>query len=237
MKKKLSILFVVFMTIGSMTGSYSQKSGVKITIKGSVTDGAQNPVAGAIILIDGEKTNVMTDNKGFYKIKVRQENRKIGVLTIPNGIMEDVLDGRKNISFTYGGLVPDQNPKKVDPEDEPVNIGYQTVKAKDATVSVGKIDGTKSKYAGYNNIYDMIRGEIPGVQVSGNKIIIRSATSLTGSNDPLFVVDGVPVVTIDNISPQMVKSIEVLKGSAASIFGTRGSNGVILINLLKGNEK
>jgi TonB-dependent SusC/RagA subfamily outer membrane receptor len=53
----------------------------------------------------------------------------------------------------------------------------------------------------------------------------------------LFVVDGVPVTTIDNIAPQMVKSIQVLKGSSAAIYGMRGSNGVIVINLLKGSDK
>jgi TonB-dependent SusC/RagA subfamily outer membrane receptor len=104
-------------------------------------------------------------------------------------------------------------------------------------VPVGKIDGTKSKYAGYNTIYEMIRGEVPGVEVNGTSIIIRSATSISSGTDPLFVVDGVPVTTIDNILPLMVKSIEVLKGSAASIYGSRGSNGVILINLLKGSDK
>lgn len=104
------------------------------------------------------------------------------------------------------------------------------------TSSVSKIDGTNPKYASYKNIYDMIRGEVPGVQVSGNSIKIQGASSLTLSTEPLFVVDGVTVNTIDGIQPYMVQSIQVLKGSSASIYGSRGANGVIVINLVTGNK-
>ncbi|MCX6302603.1 MAG: TonB-dependent receptor plug domain-containing protein [Bacteroidia bacterium] len=240
MKNRISMLLCVFLTVNSITGLYGQKSGGKITITGSVVivvDGADFPVANAIIMVDGEKIGNVTDRKGFYKIKVRQENKKIGVYTFANGMIEEVLDGRNNINFTFKGTVPYQINYKADPGDEPVDIGYQTVKKKDLIVPVGKVDGTKSKYASYNTVYEMIRGEIPGVLVNGTSIMIRSATSINSGTEPLFVVDGVPVTTIDNIQPQMVRSIEVLKGSAASIYGSRGSNGVILINLLKGNDR
>ena len=220
-----------------MTGLYSQKSGKKITITGFVTDGAGFAVSGAVIMVDGEKTGNVTDSRGFYKIKVKPEIKKIGVLTSTNGIIEEVTDGRNNINFTFKGTVPYQKIERSDPGDEPVDIGYESVKKKDVLVPVGKIDGTRSKYASYNTIYQMIRGEIPGVQVTGTSILIRSATSLNLSTEPLFLVDGVPVTTIDYVTPQMVKSIEVLNGSAASIYGSRGSNGVILINLLKGTDR
>jgi TonB-dependent SusC/RagA subfamily outer membrane receptor len=231
---KIRILLCVFLPLISITELYCHKSGKKITISGFVVDVTATPVADAIILIDGEKTGKITDSKGFYKIKVGPENIKIGVCTSAGGIIEEVINGRKNIDFTFKISIPYQ---KTDPENEPVDIGYGKVKKKDLMVPVGKIDGTKSKYAGYNTIYEMIRGEVPGVEVNGTSIIIRSATSINSGTDPLFVVDGVPVTTIDNILPLMVKSIEVLKGSAASIYGSRGSNGVILINLLKGSDK
>ncbi|MGB8492241.1 MAG: TonB-dependent receptor plug domain-containing protein, partial [Bacteroidales bacterium] len=78
---------------------------------------------------------------------------------------------------------------------------------------------------------DMISGEVPGVQVIGTRILIRGISTITAGTDPLFVVDGVPATSIDYIQPQTVRSIEVLKGSAATIYGSRGANGVILINL------
>jgi TonB-dependent SusC/RagA subfamily outer membrane receptor len=233
MGNRISILLCIFLAVNSITGLYGQKSGEKIKITGLVVDVESVPIPDAIITIDGEKTNTITNSKGFYKIKIRQENKKIGVYTSPDGVIEEAIDGRNNINFTLKVSVPHDKTAKTDPGDELIDIGYQTVKKKDLIVNVDKIDGTKSKYAGYNTIYEMIRGEIPGVAVNGTSIMIRSSTSINSGNEPLFVVDGVPVATIDNIHPQMVRSIEVLKGSATSIYGTRGSNGVILINLLK----
>lgn len=221
----------------SYNASYGQKGGKKITIKGSVVDGTGASIANAIIMIDGEKTGYVTDSKGFYKIKVSRENKKIGIFTFTNGIVEEILDGRNKINFRFEGSVPDQISDKIDPDEESVDLGYGHVKRKSITGSVGKIDGTNPKYASYNSIYEMIRGEVPGVQVNGTSIMIRGATTIYGSTEPLFVVEGVPVITIDNIQPQMVKSIEVLKGSSAAIYGARGSNGVIIINLLKGTDR
>jgi Outer membrane receptor for ferrienterochelin and colicins len=234
MKKRIIILLCLFLAVSSLTGLYGQKSGKKIKITGTVLDATATPVADAIIMIDGEKTGNITDSKGFYKIKVGQENKKIGVFTSTNGIIEEEINGRANIDFTFKGSIPYE---KSDPKEESIDIGYGKVKAKDAITQSGHIDGRRSKYAGYNTIYELIRGQVPGVQVNGTSIMIRSASSINESNEPLFVVDGVPVSAIDNISPQEVKSIEVLKGSAASIYGSRGSNGVILINLLRGNDK
>jgi TonB-dependent SusC/RagA subfamily outer membrane receptor len=234
MKNRISILLCIILAVSSITGLYGQKSGKKVTITGIVVDVAATPVANAVIMVDGEKTDNITNSKGYYKIKVRQDNKKIGVFNATGGILEEDINGRKNIDFTFKVSITYQ---KTDQADDQVDIGYGKVKKKDVMGSVGKIDGTKSKYAGYNSIFDLIRGEVPGVDVHGTTIIIRSITSINGNTDPLFVVDGVPVNAIDNIQPEMVKSIEVLKGSSASIYGSRGSNGVILIHLLKGTDK
>jgi TonB-dependent starch-binding outer membrane protein SusC len=227
---KIRILLIVILALSSVTILSGQKSGKKIKISGTVVDIASTPVADAIIMIDGVKTDNITDSKGHYKIRVGQENKRIGVFTSAGGTVEEVIDGRKNIDFTLKNTIPYQKTGK---GDEQVDIGYGRVKKKNLTGPVGTIDATKSKYAGYSSIYEIIRQEVPGVDVNGTSIIIRSTTTINGGTEPLFVVDGVPVTTIDNIAPQMVKSIQVLRGSAASIYGTRGSNGVILINLLK----
>jgi TonB-dependent SusC/RagA subfamily outer membrane receptor len=235
MKSKVFVCLILAMTI--LTALYGQKNPKMTRIKGSVVDGTGASIANAIIMIDGEKTGVITDRNGLYQIKVSPENKKIGILTFTNGIVEEALDGRNTINFKFEGSVSNQKSAEVDRDEEAIDVGYGTVKRKSLTSPVGEIDGTKSKYASYNSIYEMIRGEVPGVQVSGNSIMIRGATSLNSGNEPLFVVDGVPVLTVENIQPQMVKSIQILKGSAAAIYGTRGSNGVIIINLLKGGDK
>jgi len=223
--------------LNSFTITYGQKSDKKITITGSVVDETNAPIANAIIMVDGEKTGSLTNNKGSYKTKVTPENKRIGVFTYTNGIVEEEIGGREKINFTFKGSVPDQKTGKIEYGDEAIDMGYGTVKKKTVTGSVGKIDGTQSKYASYNSIYEMLRGEIPGVVVNGNSIMIRGTSTVNAGTEPMFVVDGVPVNTIDNIQPQMVKSIQVLKGSSAAIYGSRGSNGVIVITLLSGNDR
>jgi TonB-dependent SusC/RagA subfamily outer membrane receptor len=236
MKRRISILLCVFLAVNSITGLYGQKSGKKITITGTVVDGTQTGIANAIILVDGKKTDNVTDKKGSYKIKVRRENIKIGILTLTNGIKEELINGRKQIDFQFEGYVPDQRAAGVLPGDESVNIGYGVIKNKDLTGNVGEIDGSQSKYDSYLTVYDMLRG-LPGVVVSGTTVYIRGPSSINLSSEPLFVVDGVPISTLDYIQPIMVKSINVLNGSAASIYGSRGACGVILITLKKGTDK
>lgn len=234
MKTRIFLCLIIIMV--SFSISAGQQSGSKVTITGKVVDGTDAAVANAFILIDGEKTDYLTDRNGNYKIKVSKENTKIGVLTSTSGMIEEVINGRNLINFKFTGSVPDQNNVKTEIDNEVIDVGYRNAKKKTLTSPVGEIKGTKSKYASYNNIYEMIRGVVPGVYVNGTTIMIRSTTTINGSTEPMFVVDGVPVNTIDNIQPVDVRSISILKGSSAAVYGTRGSNGVIIINLLRGDD-
>jgi len=227
--KNLFLLISFSITVIQTNG---QDNSHKVIIRGVVVDVNQNPVPDAIIMIDGTKSSKSTDDKGIYKIKIKSSVEKIGIFTLPPGIIEEPINGRTTINFILNDSIVQQitNLRNAYSEEE-VNIGYGTEKRKNLTTSVGKIDGTKERYASYSSIYDMLRGEIPGVHVSGTSVTIRESASALSGNEPLFVVDGVPVNSIDGIQPQMVRSIEVLKGSAASIYGSRGTNGVIIISL------
>lgn len=97
-------------------------------------------------------------------------------------------------------------------------------------------DGSK-KMNTYTDIYQMIRQEVPGVVVSGKSIMVQGPNSFFGSSQPLFVVNGVRVYNIDFINPMEVKSIKLLKGSSANIYGNDGANGVIVIDLLGSPDK
>lgn len=226
------VIFCLILAMISFNISNGQKAGKKVTITGHVVDGTMTPVANAIVLVDGKKTDKLTNYRGIYKIKVKPGSSTIGILTMTNGMLEEPLDSRRTINFTFKGSVAPQASGKTDPGDEVVDIGYGSVKRRDMTGTVGKIDGTNPKYASYRNIYDMIRGEVPGVQVNGTSIRIQGASSLMLSTEPLFVVDGMTVNSIADIQPFTVKSIEILKGASASIYGSRGANGVILIKLI-----
>jgi TonB-dependent SusC/RagA subfamily outer membrane receptor len=238
MKTKLFFLFLL--TVLCVNNLYAQKSNKKITIEGTVVDISNQPVVNAIIMIDNQKTNSTTDTKGNYKIKVKHKAGKIGIFTFGNGIYEEPINGRTRIDFTLNTQISlkEVNKKRPDNEEE-INVGYGTVKQKNSTYQVAKIDAAYKKYATYNSIYDLIRGELggEGVQVDpSNKIFIEGINTLIGPTNPLIVVDGVIVSSIDYIHPQMVKSIEVLKGASASVYGSRGSNGVILITLLDAGD-
>lgn len=229
---KTKIIFLIILAMVSLNAASGQKSGKKVKmITGHVVDGTLTPVANAIVMIDGEKTILRTDVNGHFRIRVKPGNTKVGIFTTTNGILEEPLDGRKTINFNFEGSVPVQV-VETDPLDEEVYIGYGSVKKRNMTGSVNKIDGTNPKYASFTNIYEMLSGTVAGVHVSGNSIRIQGASSLMLSNEPLFVVDGMVVSTISDIQPNTVKSIEVLKGASASIYGSRGANGVILINLI-----
>lgn len=216
--------------------SFGQKANKKITITGIVLDAKQKPVEGAVIFIDKVKTNSVTDQKGYYKVKVSPSAKEILVFTLFNGASEEVINGRASINFTLTDKSTKSANKDKTDQNETVNVGYGTVQKKDITTPVGVIDGQDPKFASYQSIYDMIRGRVPGIEVVGKSIKIRGSSSLNINTEPLFVVDGVIVNSIDDISPQTVKSIEVLKGPAASVYGTKGTNGVILITRLSGKD-
>jgi len=229
------ILFIIFVLFSTGTG-FSQKASKKVTISGYVVDGTKTPIANAAVMIDGKGTDKVTDEKGFYQIKVKPESTRIGILTATSGFLDEPINGRSNIDFEFRGSVPVQASANTDSGDEAINIGYGTAKKKDMTTSVNKIDTSNPKYASYRNIYEMIKGEVPGVQVTGTSIKIQGVNSLNLSTEPLYVVDGITVGTISDIQPYTVKSIEILKGASAAIYGSRGANGVILITLIGTNR-
>ena len=112
---------------------------------------------------------------------------------------------------------------------EKVNIGYGTATREQLTSSVSSVAIDDS--IPYANIYEMIQGKCAGVMVRGTSILIRGVSSINLSTEPLILVDGIEVSDISHINPRDVKDIHILKDSAASIYGSRGANGVILITL------
>lgn len=229
---------VVFMLICSSYISYGQNTNKKITITGTVLDEDKKPIKGAMVFIDKIKTDALTNSQGKYKVKVNAEAKDILIFTLLNGSGVTKINGRTTIDFVLLTGNPSEDSGEVKTDDsDPVNIGYGTSDKKNLTTPGGVVvNGQNLEFASAQTIYDMIRGQFPGVEVSGTSIKISGSSSLNVSTEPTFVVDGVFVNDIGDISPQTVKSIEVLKGPAASVYGMRGSNGVIVITRLTGKE-
>ena len=191
------------------------------------------PVEGALVVVDGEGTGVTTNKKGTFRIRLNPDTHSVGVYTTNLGSAVTLFEGQDLFNFVLDSTEALVNfvPTTAEGEQE-IEIGYGTVKKKNLTTDVGYIDAQDDANSSYTNIYDMIQGKVPGVQVTGRKITIRGVNSINLSTDPLFVVDGVIVNSIDHINPSQVKSITVLKGSDAAIYGSRGAGGVIMITML-----
>ena len=121
-------------------------------------------------------------------------------------------------------------PAQVSQDDTEVNVGYGTIKKGDLTQPVSSIQVKENEMSGYRDIYEYLEGRVAGVEVTYDKrIIIRGINTVNGTTDPLIMVDGHEMKDISSINPNDVKSIDILKGSSAAIYGVRGANGVILI--------
>ena len=187
------------------------------------------------MLIDFKNTGIVTDAQGMFEVKVKSDAKKIAVLKLPNGQSEEEINGRTVVNFRLGGGSPPQTMEEQQKsDDEVINTGYGSATKKQLTTTISKIDGD-NRNASYQNIYEMLQAD-PSVLVSGRKIYIRGINTIN-SNDPLFIVNGIPVSSIDDISTKSVKSIEILKGSEASIYGSRGANGVVMITLTGSENK
>ena len=225
MMKKL-ILACLIVVMAFPFHAYGQKSGTKekkkITINGIVVGMNNKPVSGAQIFIDSTSTGVLTDTLGRFKIKVRPGVNKIVAYSPQFGYCEADISGQSTINLS------------LDPRLTEIPA-FVTGKYSGKKLS-GKYSGAK-KINTYTDIYQMIRQEVPGVVVSGKSIMVQGPNSFFGSSTPLFIVNGARVNSIDNINPLEVKSIQLLKGSNAAIYGTEGANGVISITLVNRSDR
>lgn len=118
-------------------------------------------------------------------------------------------------------------------ENESVNVGYGSTKKKNLTTSVSSVKAKNTETDGYSHVAEYLQGRVPGLivrKVGGSyKFTIRGINSINSSTDPLLIVDGCTVNDIDYLNPKDIKSVEVLKDASASIYGSRGACGVILI--------
>lgn len=215
-----------------LTG-FSQNNGRKITIKGTVLDGSGAPVKNAIVMIDGRETRSVTDENGRYSVRVPKSSESIGIFTFGNGMMGELIGGRTDIDFRF--TIPVLNPGISNPGDDAVNTGYSSVKKKDLTTQVSRVDGTRKNYSSYSSVLEMIQRECSGVRISNGSVIIQDSKNMMGSVPALYVVDGTYVNSIDDIPPSSVETIEVLKGTSASIYGSRGYGGAVVITTKKKN--
>lgn len=206
---------------------------VKVT--GNVVDSNNEPVIGAYIKVKGSNRGAVTDLDGHYTIDA-DKNATLVISYVGMANQEEKVGNRSQINFVLKDDANDLN--------EVVVIGYGQVKKGDLTSSISAIKGDKLEKLSTGNVMNALQGQVNGVQISGAgdpgaspRVIIRGVTTVNGS-DPLYVVDGMPVGTnINFLNQNDIESMQVLKdASASAIYGTRASNGVILITTKKGKK-
>ncbi|HDZ40759.1 MAG TPA: hypothetical protein ENH59_03655 [Bacteroidetes bacterium] len=231
MNKSIIIIILAAAFLCFPVSAQKVKEGSK-KVAGYILTHTGDPVKGAMIFVDGKLINKGSNRKGLYKIKIKPDSETIAVLSESHGSEEALCLGQDSVNFVLTGSF---NARVIIPaeEDEYVDIGYGKVKRDELTTSVGSVSKEKINQPHYTDIYSMIQGEVPGVTVTGDRIIIRGIHTINANTDPLFVVDGVIASSVSYINPMDVESIDILKGSAASIYGVNSANGVILINTRK----
>ena len=211
----------------------------QLTVTGRVTDTSTGEaLPGVSIVVKGTAIGINSDLNGDYSINIPSSNATLVFSFIGYITQETVVSGRTRINI---GMAVD-----VTALDEVIVVGYGTQKKSDITGTVASLPKEKLEMAPNLNIAQAIQGSIPGVMIQttaagaapSESIMIRGRNSILASNDPLIVVDGIPYGgSLSDINPNDVQSIEILKdASAAAIYGSRGSNGVILITTKEGME-
>lgn len=218
------------------------------TVDGVVVDSkTKQPIPGVNVVVQGTKAGTSTDLDGKFKLTKLKNGDKLMFSFIGYKDQAVVFEGQKSVSVS---LVEEANQL----QEVVVQVGYGSVKKKDATGSVALLT-TKDFNKGSNvTAENLFSGRVAGLTVntsgapgSGSEIRIRGGSSLNASNDPLIVIDGLPVLNVENksstsilaaINPNDIESFSVLKdASSTAIYGSRASNGVIIITTKRGGKK
>ncbi len=233
MKNKITYLFIIALFTLMYSSGYAQGK----VVKGKVTDAAGLPLPGANVIIKGTQKGTSTDFDGNYTINAA--TGQVLVFTYTGSKTEEKTIGQSSV---YDVKLTDSN----NTLEEVVVVGYGTKKKKDLTGSIVSVGAEEIASRPVQNAVQAIQGKAAGVDISSNErpgtvgsIRIRGARSISASNSPLYVVDGIPLNSggIDFINPNDIESIDVLKdASATAIYGSRGANGVIIVTTKKGKN-
>lgn len=226
------LFFLLFMFVGCQLMSAQQ-----ISIKGTVTDPSGEPLIGVSVTVPGTRIGAATDIDGNFSLEADSKGKLkfsyIGYVT-----MEEAINGRNVIN-----VVMKENSEVL---DEVVVIGYGTMDKKELTSAISHVGEKDFLTVSSLDPSMMIQGKVPGVSITNTgagdpnnqaSIQIRGVSSRSAGLGPLIVIDGVPGGNLTNINPNDIASFDILKdGAASAIYGTRGSNGVILVTTKKGSQ-
>jgi TonB-linked SusC/RagA family outer membrane protein len=216
--------------------AHAQKA---ITVSGRVTAaGTNDPLPGVTVALKGTRSGTVTGADGAYKLTVSNSNGTLVFSFIGYATREETLNGRSTLNIALG-----QDASAI---EEVVVVGYGTRKKSDVTGSLSSVNAQQLRQVPVQSVSQALQGRAAGVDVATTnfrpgenpQIRIRGNRSLKATNNPLVVLDGIPLPEgsgINDFNPADIESVEILKdASATAIYGSRGANGVILVTMKKG---
>ncbi len=231
LKRQRILLLIFSILISGLINIQAQ-----ITVTGKIVSAIdQEPLPGVNVVVKGTNIGTISDIDGNYSISVPSTDVTL-VFSMVGMLTEEVLVGNQttidiNMVTDVVGL------------DELVVVGYGTMRKRDIAGSVVSVDGEDLVEIKSNNVLEALQGKVPGLDVtptngragSGVDMLIRGKRSWSATDEPLVVVDGIPMGTTVDVNPNDIESIEILKDAASTaIYGSRGANGIILITTKKG---
>lgn len=206
------------------------------SVSGTVIDEAGEAVIGANVAVKGTKVGTVTDFNGDFSLSNIADNAILVISYVGYTTQEVPVAGKSVINVTLT-----ENRELL---DEVVVIGYGTVKRKDLTGAVASMKNSDVVVAPTNNVMEALQGKVAGMDItkssgevgSGVNILLRGSRSIYGSNEPLFIIDGLPG-SYNQVNPSDIESIDILKdASSTAIYGSAGANGVVIITTKRGQE-
>jgi TonB-dependent starch-binding outer membrane protein SusC len=225
MKSKIYLALLACMCTAFAWGQTRQ-------VTGRVVSDSSQPLSGVNVSIKGTSTTVATNATGYFSINIPNRDNIVLTFSSVGYTRQDVTVGNKDVIIVTLNVVANTL------EDVVVQIGYQGIKRRDLSGTVSSIQAKDLEKIPVSSAAEALTGRLPGVQVMttdgapGAEIVIRvrGGGSITQDNSPLYIVDGFPVSSINDISPSDIASIDILKDAAtAAIYGARGANGVVIV--------
>lgn len=205
------------------------------TLVGKVTTFDSIPLIGVDVSVKSTKRVYKTDSLGRFQVFCDPEDK---LEISASGFYSQKVKVEKAIRLIYVNLKMKKGDDNLDLAGRYVNVGYGYVDSKSLLNAVSSVNKSDMDFSIYTNMFDLIQGQFPGVNVEGNRIIVRGSKTIYGteSDAALLVVDGMIVSNQDfaNLSPLDVQSVDVLKDGSSSVYGSRGANGVVLVETKKG---
>lgn len=226
--RKINLFLILVLCVSSVFGQDK-------VLVGKVTAFDSIPLIGVDVMVKSTKQTVKTDSLGRFQVFCNPED-KLNIKA--DGFYPKKVKVEKGIRLLFVNLSLKNGSNNLDKAEKYANVGYGKVNTKRLANAIETLNSNEMDFSMYTDIYDLIKGKFSGVTVQGKDIVIRGVKTFQGveGNSALLVVDGIIVDKQDfaAISPLDVQSVDVLKDGSSSVYGSRGANGVVIVETKKG---